>query len=253
MNSWNPAFSKWVLHRADLRPSSEGAMKIKGAVNRTAILLILTFGAVLFAWTMYSRIGSSLAIWIGLFFLTIAGVHICFFTMLKMNWSSVTGPLFAIAEGFVVGGLSAVIDGQLPGIAVQAVLLWFAVCGAMLASFTVGIIKLGRKLRSGAVAGALGVVVYCLTVLVVGPLGINLPLPNTNDPLGIMISLLIMIMAAVNLALDFDMVLSLADQGTPKYMEWYAGFSLVLTLAWMYLYVVWFVGSRGFRLLSTTR
>ena len=78
-----------------------------------------------------------------------------------------------------------------------------------------------------------------------------MPLLNTDDLLGIIISLVIVILASVNLALDFDMMLSLADQGAPKYMEWYTAFSLVITLAWMYLYIVWFICSRSFRLFIT--
>lgn len=251
MESWNPTFSKWVLNRADLKASSEGVMTLQGAVNRTAILLIPTLGATLFAWTWYFRTHNSQALWLSLLFLTIVGVHICFFTMLKMEWSYVTGPLYAIAEGLVVGGLSAVIDDQWPGMAVQAVLLWFAVCGAMLATLTIGIIKVGQKFRSVVIAVPLGVVVFYLAALILGLFGINMLLLNTDDLLGIIISLVIVILAAVNLALDFDMMLSLADQGAPKYMEWYTAFSLVITSAWMYLYVVWFIGSRSFRLFLT--
>ncbi len=244
MNSWNAAFRRLDLDSTDLQVSSEKTMTLQGAINRTATLLGLALAAVVFSWIMYYRIGNSIALWVCLLFVTIAGAHICLFTILKKDWSPITGCLFAIVEGILVGGVSAAIDVSLPGIAGQAVLIWFAAGGAILAASKLGIVKRGQKLRSGFIATVLGIAFLFLAAFILKLFAIYLPILLLDDLIGIIIGLVVLILAAINLALDFDVVLSLADQRVPQYMEWYAAFAFVLSLTWMYIYTAWFIVSR---------
>jgi uncharacterized YccA/Bax inhibitor family protein len=121
---------------------------------------------------------------------------------------------------------------------VQAVMLTFGTLSALLFAYTTGIIRASAGLRRGIVAATLGIALVYLVSLVLGFFGIQIPGIFGNGLIGIGFSVVVVIVAAMNLVLDFDMIESGAQSGAPKYMEWYAGFALLVTLIWLYLEIL---------------
>ena len=142
---------------------------------------------------------------------------------------------FALLEGLVIGGVSALFEAQFPGIVIQAVGLTFGTCLALLLAYKSRLIRATENFKMGVVAATGGIALFYIITMVVGFFGIRMPLMYGNSWASIGFSIFIVIIAALNLVLDFDFIEQGAAQGAPKYMEWYGAFGLMVTLIWLYL------------------
>jgi uncharacterized YccA/Bax inhibitor family protein len=182
----------------------------------------------------------------GLLMLGAFGGFICaMVTVFKKEWSPALAPIYALLEGLVLGGLSAVTNVRYPGIAIQAVGLTFGVLFVLLFLYSSRIINVTQKFRLGVIAATGGIMVFYLVQMVLGFFGVHFLALNGSGPLAIGISLVICAVAALNLVLDFDFIERGVNYGAPKYMEWYGAFGLMVTLVWLYLEIL--------RLLARTR
>ena len=171
---------------------------------------------------------------VGLF----GGLIFALVTVFKKEWSPVTAPIYALLEGLVLGGMSALFNVRYPGIAMQAVGLTFGTLFVLLFLYSSRIIKVTQKFRLGVFAATGGIMVFYLIEMVLGFFGIHFNTINGSGPIGIGISLFIVAIAALNLVLDFDFVEQGVACGAPKYMEWYAGFGILVTLVWLYIEIL---------------
>jgi uncharacterized YccA/Bax inhibitor family protein len=230
MRSSNPALREDVFSATRL--DGGGTMTVNGTVNKTGLLLILALVTASASWVLGSG-GSGAAVWaIGA---SLAGLAVAIATIVRPRWSPITGPIYALVEGVVLGVVSMWFEASYPGIAIQAVALTFGVLGAMLVLYKTRVIKVTRRFRTGVLAATLAIAAVYLVALVLGLFGVRVPLLNDTGPMGILISLAIVTVAALNLVLDFDLIERGARSGAPAYMEWYAAFGLLVTLVWLYL------------------
>jgi len=221
------------------------AMTIQGTVNKTGLLLLFVVVAAAWTWGLaHSETPEAAYPWMlgG----ALGGFVVALITVFKSNWSPITAPIYALLEGLFLGGLSAVLDKTYHGIAVQAVSLTFAVTFVMLLAYKFGVIRATRGFKLGVIAATGGIALVYLANMVMTFL-FHRPMSflYSATPLGIGISVFIVIIAALNLILDFDMVENATRMGAPKYMEWYGAFGLMVTLVWLYLEIL--------RLLSKVR
>lgn len=220
------------------------AMTLQGTVNKTGVLLLCV--VITSAWTWgiaHSQAPEAALPWMmgGL----IGGLVFALVTIFKKEWSPVTSPIYALCEGLVLGGISALLERTYPGIAIQAMGLTFGVTAVMLVLYRTGILRATPKFTVGVVAATGGIFLVYMVDLVLGIFGRHVPLLNSAGPLGIGVSAVIVIIAALNLILDFDFVETGVHARAPKYMEWYGAFGIMVTLVWMYLEIL--------RLLSKVR
>lgn len=216
---------------------AERPMTVQGAVNKTAALLLLLILAAAWTWRMYYTAGPGAVmpwLWGGL----IGGALIAIVTVFKQIWAPVTGPLYALAEGFVLGAISAALEQEYKGIAIQAVGLTFGVLAALLLAYTTRLIRATENFKLGIFAATGAICLFYLVALLLNLFGVSIPYLHGSGPVGILISVAIVIVAALNLVLDFDFIESGAARGAPKYMEWYAAFGLMVTLVWLYLEIL---------------
>jgi uncharacterized YccA/Bax inhibitor family protein len=213
-------------------------MTLNGTINKTGILLVLAMASAAWAWYSFLTTGDlSVAgplVLVGAF----GGLIVGFVTAFKKEWSPVTAPLYALLEGLVLGGLSAVFNLRYPGIAIEAVGLTFGTLFVMLFLYRTGVIKVTQKLRIGIVAATGGICLFYMAEWVLSFFGINLTTVNGASGIGILFSLFVVGIAALNLVLDFDFVEQGVTYGVPKYMEWYAAFGIMVTLVWLYLEIL---------------
>lgn len=241
MRSGNPAFQESTL--LDLgsgqivSSTDNGAMTINGTVNKTGLLLLLVVLTGAYSWHQaFGADGAinpavSLYLWGGM----LTGFGLALLTIFKKAWAPVTAPLYAIAQGFFLGAISAIYDARFDGIVVQAVMLTFGTLFAMLAAYRAGLIKATEKFRMGVVAATGGIALFYLVSIVLGFFGIQIPMIHGSGVIGIGFSLFVVAIAALNLVLDFDFIEKAAAQGAPKVTEWYGAFGLMVTLVWLYL------------------
>ena len=231
LRTGNPALREDILTAT--RTDGGGTMTVQGTVNKTALLLVLALATATASWVLATAGGPGVAGWaIGA---SLAGLAVAIATIVRPRWSPVTAPIYALVQGVVLGLVSMWFEAAYRGIAIQAVALTFGVLGAMLVLYRTGVIKVTQRFRAGVLAATLGIVVVYLVALALGLFGVRVPFLNDASPLGILISLAIVVVAALNLALDFDLIDRGARSGAPAYMEWYAAFGLLVTLVWLYL------------------
>jgi uncharacterized YccA/Bax inhibitor family protein len=166
-------------------------------------------------------------------FLVTFGVLIV--TMIKPKLVKFTGPVYALAQGVLVGAVSSIYADFYDGIVVQAVLATFAVFLAMLFLYATRIIKVTQRLRSVIILATVGIAVFYLISIVLSLFGVNIPFVWDGGPFSIVISVLITGVAAFNLLLDFDLIERGIKEGAPGWMSWFAAFGLMVTVVWLYL------------------
>jgi uncharacterized YccA/Bax inhibitor family protein len=213
-------------------------MTVAGTVNKTGILLCCAVLTAAWTWSRFLHFGANaVAIPIGVG--AIGGLIFAIATIFKKEWSPITAPIYALLEGMVLGGLSAIVDARAPGIAIQAVTLTFGTLIVLLLAYRSGLIKVTDKFRLGVVAATGGIALLYVLTMVLGLFHIQAFAPLYQaGAIGIGFSLLVVVIASLNLVLDFDFIESAAQIGVPKYMEWYAGFGLMVTLIWLYLEIL---------------
>ncbi|UWZ84494.1 Bax inhibitor-1/YccA family protein [Occallatibacter riparius] len=221
-------------------------MTLSGTVNKTGLLLILAFASGAWTWFKYLSAGNPGAVG-GLMMLGVFGGFICaMVTIFKKEWAPVTAPLYALMEGLFLGGISAMFDQRYPGIAIQAVGLTFGTLLALLLAYSARIIKVTQKFALGIVAATGGIALFYFAQMILGFFHIQfLSSVNGSGTIGILFSLFVVAIAALNLVLDFDFIERGVNYGAPKYMEWYGAFGIMVTLVWLYLEIL--------RLLAKTR
>lgn len=212
------------------------AMTLQGTVNKTGFLLFCATATAAYTWWLVRTQPDAVAPWLwgGL----IGGLIFALVTIFKKEWAPVTAPVYALCEGLALGGISAVLNTMYPGIAIQALGLTFGVTAIMLLLYTTGALRATPKFTIGVVAATGGIFLVYIIDLVMGFFGHHVSLLYSNGPWGIGISVVIVIVAALNLILDFDFVESGVHAGAAKYMEWYSAFGIMVTLVWMYIEIL---------------
>jgi uncharacterized YccA/Bax inhibitor family protein len=243
MRTSNPALSGDAFRTGEVAYGGE-AMTVSGTVNKTGLLIILCVASAAWTWNRFfgaaatspedAMASVALPAMVG----GIGGFIVAMVTIFKKEWAGTTAPLYALLEGLVLGGVSALLEYRFHGIAIQAVALTFGTLVAMLVAYRTGLIKVTDKLRLGIVAATGGIAVFYFLQFILGFFGIHFTTINGSSPIGIGFSIVVVIIAALNLVLDFDLIENGARYGAPKYMEWYSAFALMITLVWLYFEIL---------------
>ncbi len=238
MRSGNPVLKESTfldLGSGTVVSRDSDAMTLNGTVSKTGILLLLCVITATFAWMQVSTpaglANAGVYVWGG----AIGGLVLAMVTIFKKEWAPVSAPLYALVEGFFLGAISAMFEQRFPGIVFQAVLLTFGTLFALLFAYRSGLIKATENFKMGVVAATGGIFLVYLATMVLGFFGINIPMIHDNGLVGIGFSLFVIVIAALNLVLDFDFIETGVERGAPKYMEWYGAFGLMVTLVWLYI------------------
>jgi len=233
MRTSNPMMKDNVFTRS---LSGVETMTLQGAVNKTITLLALVVIGAGFTWNLFYNQGSAaVQPWMmgGLF----GGFAVAMVTIFKQSWAPVLAPVYAGLEGLALGGISAYFEARFPGIVLQAVALTFGVLFCLLIAYKSRLIQVTQNFRLGVVAATGGIAVVYLIGFVGSFFGWQIPYIHESGIIGIGFSLFVVVIASMNLVLDFDFI----ERGhgvAPKYMEWYAAFGLIVTLVWLYLEIL---------------
>lgn len=234
MRTSNPALNDKAFRGEGV--AVDQPMTLAGTVNKTGILLICTIASAAWTWNLTTKAPDNA---IGLTILgSLGGLVVGMVTIFKKSWAPVTAPMYAILEGLLLGSVSELFEARYPGIAITAVGLTFGTLFALLLVYRTGAIRVTEKFRLGVVAATGGIAVFYLLTFILGFFGIHFTSVYGSGWIGIGFSVFVVIIAALNLVLDFDFIESGVDVGAPKYMEWYGGFALLVTLIWLYLEIL---------------
>ena len=232
--SGNPALSDATFRK-------EGAaigkvMTLQGTVNKTGILLALLVICAFYTWNIFFQTGNPAAVMPLALGGAIGGLIFALITIFKKTWAGITATIYAGLEGLFLGGISAIFEAQYPGIVIQATGLTLGTLASLLLLYKMGIIKPTENFRLMIVSATMGIGVLYLISFVMNMFGsTGIGFIHSNGLFGIGFSLFVVAIAALNLVLDFDFIEQGAEQGAPKYMEWFGAFALMVTLIWLYL------------------
>jgi uncharacterized YccA/Bax inhibitor family protein len=232
MRSGNPFLGD---NSFDLVDRGEARMTLMGTVNKTAILLALTLISALWVWNKYYELQDPAAImplmWIGI----IGGLVLALITTFAKKAAPFTAPAYALLEGLALGGISAFYETRYPGIVIQGVGLTFGTLACLLLAYRTGLVKATENFKLGVVAATGAIALLYVVNLVMGMFGHSMGFIHEGGTIGILFSLVVVTVAALNLVLDFDFIEQGVAAGSPKYMEWFGAFGLLVTLVWLYL------------------
>lgn len=229
----NPALNEEAFQRETIAGE---VMTVNGTVNKTGVLLLCAVASAAWVWNVTSWSPEQAGTFAALG--AIGGLVVAIVTIFKKSFAPVTAPIYALLEGLLLGSISQLFEKQYPGIAIGAVSLTFGTLLAMLLAYRIGLVRATEKFTLGVVAATGGIALFYLLTFVLGFFGIGFNSIYGAGTIGIAFSVFVVIIAALNLVLDFNLIESGAAAGAPKYMEWYGGFSLLVTLVWLYLEIL---------------
>ena len=238
MRTANPALSAKTFTGVGRAVDTARAMTINGTVNKAALLAVLTLIPATYTWRMYYTAWDPSAVVPWIIGGAIGGFVVALITIFKKQWAAFTAPLYALLEGLFLGGFSAIFEAKYPGIVIQAVTLTFGTLFCLLLAYRSGLIKATENFKLGVVAATGGIALIYMATIFLGFFGVRMPFIHESGTIGIGFSLFVVIIAALNLVLDFDFIENGAAHGAPKYMEWYAAFGLMVTLIWLYIEIL---------------
>tara|TARA_Y100000746_G_C15436399_1_gene420799 strand:- start:244 stop:1035 length:792 start_codon:yes stop_codon:yes gene_type:complete len=226
--------------------ASEEKMSLEGAVNKTGIMLFLTVISATISWNFQGPLISTMSA-IGMLAAFISGIMTFGFYFFFVGWivkprpynAPKTAPIYSIGMGFFIGLISQTAESMYPGIVIQAVSLTFFVAASLLIAYKTGVIKPTQNFLLIIFSATMGIFLTYIANLIYFLLtGDNFIIFTGNGAMGIGISLFIIGIAALNLVLDFDIIEQSAEQGAPKYMEWFGAMALMATLVWLYIEIL---------------
>lgn len=228
MRSGNPVLGEDVFSPTTNFSDTE-TMTIQGTVNKTLFLLALVVLGAALAW-------NNPAAWAPyIVFFALGGFVVALVTIFKQQWAPVTSPLYAVLEGLFLGAVSISFERHYPGIVMQAVGLTFGTLFCLLMAYKSRLIAVTENFKLGVVAATGAVALVYVVDIVLSIWGKSIPMIHQSGTFGILFSLAVVTIAALNLVMDFDFIERGAQQSAPKYMEWYGAFGLLVTLIWLYL------------------
>lgn len=217
-------------------------MTLGGTVNKTISLFSILFISAMVGWVWFN--GQEMNVF-PLLILIAAGMFIGLIITFYKEYSSALSPMYAVIEGLVIGYLSAVYENRFPGIVTNSVALTFGVFISLLVLYKTRTIKPTENFRLGVVSATGGICILYFIDLLLNSFGLQTIYMHSAGLWAILINLFIVVIASLNLVLDFDFIENAVEKGAPQYMEWYAAFGLIVTLIWLYLEIL--------RLLSRSR
>jgi uncharacterized YccA/Bax inhibitor family protein len=214
-------------------------MTIRGTLSKTGFLLLMVLCSSVYSWSLWSKgMNVSPYIWGGV----LGGFVIALIIVFKKSWSGYLAPAYCLFEGLFLGAVSAMLNELLkakaPYLIMQAVALTFGTAVAMLLLYSFRIIRPTRQFKLVVFSATLGIGFFYLIAIALRFFGITMPLLHEGSVAGIVFSVIVVAIAALNLVMDFELIETGSREGAPKYMEWYAAFGLMVTLIWLYIEIL---------------
>lgn len=245
MRTANPALSDRAFYEESRYADRANVMTVNGAVAKTGFLTAILLAAAGAAWHFVFPMGATAGAVVNrdaaLAFVGGGLVGGLLTSIVMAFWrqsAPVLAPIYAVCEGFLLGALSGFMAGQYQGIVMQAGLLTVGVLAVMLLAYSTGVIRATEKFKMGVIAATGAVFMVYMVTWLLGMFGVAVPYIHSAGPIGIGISVVVVVIAALNLILDFDMIEQGARAQAPKYMEWYSAYGLLVTLVWLYIEIL---------------
>lgn len=238
----NPVLNDKIFRQSESERVSSAVMTVKGTMTKTLLLLLMVAAGAAYTWKVFyeSLDPSSVTSYMygGLF----GGFVLAMIISFVPKTAPYLTPFYAAGEGLFLGGISAMFNTAFaetaPNIIFNAVALTLLTAVVMFTIYRKEIVKVTDKFRKVILISLTTILIYYVVCMLLRLFGVNLDILYGGNMLSIIISVVIVGVAAFSLLLDFDFITKASQAGAPKYMEWYGAFGLVVTLVWLYLEIL---------------
>jgi uncharacterized YccA/Bax inhibitor family protein len=235
MRSSNPILNSEQLAKAK---SAQHTMTLSGTVSKTIIALIMVIATAGYSYYLTTHGTLSPKVFIGC---AITAFIIGLVTSFSPRLAPITTVIYAAVEGILIGNISAVFEASYGMIVLQAALLTIAILAGTLIAYATGLVKVTDRFRSIVFGLTIGIAVFYLITFILHLMHVPVPFIHQSGPIGMLVSLGVLIIASLNLFLDFDLISRGIRQGAPKHFEWYCAFGLLVTIIWIYIEALRFI------------
>ena len=220
--------------------ASDRTMTVQGTINKIALLLALVIGGAAFTWSKVMNGIETGVVSVNGWMVggSIAAFVLAMVISFKKEWAPFLSPVYAVCEGLFVGSVSAYFEAMYPGLVMRAVLLTFSVLFALLFLYKMRLVKVTQRFRSILMGATMGIALAYLISFILRLFGVNMSFMFGGGSLGVIISVIVVAIAALNLVLDFDFIEQGSESSLPAYFEWYGAFGLMVTLIWLYIEIL---------------
>jgi uncharacterized YccA/Bax inhibitor family protein len=236
--SGNPAINEKVFNNITIA-SGEELMTVNGAMKKFGLMLVMVLGAASFTWGEFFKGGNVMPWAIGG---AIGGFVLALVIIFKQSWAPYLSLGYALCQGLFLGAISAVLEASFgakyPGLIMQAVLMTFGVAAGMFLLYYFRIIRVTNTFRKVLFTAMIAILLFYIVAFIINVTGGHFYYLQDSSPLAIGINLFVIVIAALRLMLDFDLIEKGAEQGAPKYFEWYGAFGLMVTMIWLYMNIL---------------
>jgi uncharacterized YccA/Bax inhibitor family protein len=240
----NPALNPEAFQKgwAQAAPAERTGMTVAGTYIKTGALVIILLGGASYGWSQVEIVevrGVPVALqpaWTWLLIFLTLGLGI--YGAVAFRAAAIVAPLYALCEGAILGIGAAFYNIEYDGIVLQAIVATLAVFAATLVLYSLGKFRVSAGAARFVIVGLTAVCLIWLVAFVLSLFGVNFRFLYQPTPVGILLSLLIVVIGVLNLPMNYEFIETAAAQGAPKYMEWYGAFGLMLALIWMYLAIL---------------
>ena len=246
MRTSNPALKDNVFRDRTAYPTDP--MTMEGTVTKTALALLLLTAAAAYTWNQVAPTSGFEGLQLTgnpmpyLLIGSLGGFIVSLITIFKPTTAPVTVPIYSVLEGLSLGALSAIFETRYPGIVMQSVVGTFGTLAALLLAYRTGFVRATDSFRRGVFAATGGIALLFFVSMILRLFHVPMNFLYDSSPLSIGISVVVVVVASLNLVLDFDFIERGARSGAPKHMEWYGAFGLMVTLVWLYLEIIRLLG-----------
>ena len=238
METSNPVLNQRAFLKARNIGNAQKQMSISGVVNRTLLLLGIMLFSATYMWGSLLSVENVAIMQPWLISSAIVGFVLAIIISFKVNLAPYLAPIYALVQGIFLGLISFFFEQMYPGIVLQAVGLTASVLFTMLLAYKTGVLRATARFKTGVFAATSGIALFYFASIILSMFGMPITFIYSNGLLGIGFSLFVVVIAALNLVLDFDFIERQTHRGAPKVMEWYASFALMVTLIWLYLEIL---------------
>lgn len=244
MRTSNPALKAFVKSGTyGVARDESKVMTIRGTATAAAILTGLCAASAVTVYGWFANGAANQMAFPAVFGGMILAMVLALVMYFKPQTAPFCSPVYALSEGAFVGAVSWIVPmmyHQVPGgLVFQAVLLTFTIMLAVLAMYATGMVRMGGMAMRIVSAATVGIGLYYLAILVMNIAGFHVQsLGWSTSPLGIGFSVVVVVIAALNLVMDFQFIEAGVQNRAPRYMEWYGAYGLLVTLVWLYVEVL---------------
>ena len=213
---------------------SSDVMTINGTVTKTFLSVCLVVISGYYSWINISITNTLMLPCV------LIGLGLGIITIYRKHLSPITVPIYAVIQGIFLGAISYTFNSLYDGIVITAISYTLSILFVMLTLYRTGIIKPTENFKLGVAAGTGGIALIYFGNLIMSFFGTGLSIMDINNAsiYSIGFSLVVIVMASLNLVVDFDFIEEGSEKGAPKYMEWFGAFGLLVTLIWLYLEIL---------------